>query len=594
MRARDFIIESETKAFIRKHTPWVQKELGLKDLPNIVLQNSLDDTTFGKYVPEKKTLFLATANRHPVDVLRTMAHELTHYKQDLEGRTKPDSGETGSAEENEANSVAGIIMRHFNQEHPEFLKMTIDENMDHDKDGQAVDELKAALDARRNEILKVKDDKDKVYKIIDGIMTSIAKAHGMSGQKIHDLWVAKYKEIPDTWIMNEDEETTPKPHLFLDMDGVQADFFHAWAKWEEVNHYKDISDSEASITRMSQQGPKFVEEFFTNLPQLNGGKQIVEWAHKNNIPFTVLSAPLRGQHQPSIAGKRAWLDKYVPGSSDSAVFTAAKFKYATSDGHPNVLVDDFGKYINAWREHGGIGIKHDDSNTADTIRQLEEIYLKDKTNEDISRRNLIKGGIGLATGVGAADVLGKELKQIKVADNENSRILLNIARKYITGTELAQFMAQCAHETANFSTLVEIGGPNHFKKYDPQFNPKKAKELGNVKPGDGERYKGRGFLQITGRDNYKRMGDLLKMPLEDNPRLIENPEYAAWASILFWFKQVRNKVNNFNNTKQATKPINPGLHGLEDRKEKFNNYQTALNVHKAPSSHKHGAKTTTR
>jgi predicted chitinase len=413
MRARDFIVESETKAFIRKHTPWVQKELGLKDLPNIVLQDSLDDTTFGKYVPEKKTLFLATANRHPIDVLRTMAHELTHYKQDLEGRTKPDSGKTGSPEENEANSVAGIIMRHFNQEHPEFLKMTIDENMDHDKDGQAVDELKAALEARRKEIVKVKDDKDKVYKIIDGIMTSIAKAHGMSGQKIHDLWVAKYKEIPDTWIMNE----------------------------------------------------------------------------------------------------------------------------------------------------------------------------------DISRRDLLRGVGAAAVGVAASDALGKELKQLKVADNKNSRTLLNIAKKYIAGTELAQFMAQCAHETANFSTLVELGGPEHFKKYDPQFNPKKAKELGNVKPGDGERYKGRGFLQITGRDNYKRMGDMLKMPLEDNPRLIENPEYAAWASILFWFKQVRNKVNNFNNTKQATKIINPGLHGLEDRKEKFQSYQTALNP---PKHQKHGVKIASR
>jgi hypothetical protein len=77
------------------------------------------------------------------------------------------------------------------------------ENMDHKKDSQAVPELKAALLAQKKKIQSVKDDKDAVYDIIDGIMTSIAKAHGMSGQRIHDLWVDQYKEIPDTWIMHK-------------------------------------------------------------------------------------------------------------------------------------------------------------------------------------------------------------------------------------------------------------------------------------------------------------------------------------------------------------------------------------------------------
>jgi hypothetical protein len=157
---------------------------------------------------------------------------------------------------------------------------------------------------------------------------------------------------------------------------VQADFFHAWAQWERVHHYKDIADSEASITRMSQQGPEFVEQFFATLPQLTGGQAIVAWCRRNKIPFTVLSAPLRGNHEASIRGKRTWLDHYVPGSSASAIFTPAKFKYAKTNGHANVLVDDFGEYINAWREAGGIGIKHDDANTDATIRALEEIYLK--------------------------------------------------------------------------------------------------------------------------------------------------------------------------------------------------------------------------
>ena len=77
------------------------------------------------------------------------------------------------------------------------------ENMDHSKDSQAVPELRAALLARKRLIKSKAGDKDAVYAIINGLMTSIAKAHGISGQKIHDLWVDKYGEIPDTWILHE-------------------------------------------------------------------------------------------------------------------------------------------------------------------------------------------------------------------------------------------------------------------------------------------------------------------------------------------------------------------------------------------------------
>ena len=78
----------------------------------------------------------------------------------------------------------------------------LSENMDHSKDAAAVPELKAALLGRRDKLRAAKDDPDTVYKIINNMMTSISNAHGISGQKLHDMWVAKYKEIPDTWIMS--------------------------------------------------------------------------------------------------------------------------------------------------------------------------------------------------------------------------------------------------------------------------------------------------------------------------------------------------------------------------------------------------------
>lgn len=75
----------------------------------------------------------------------------------------------------------------------------VKENMDHSKDGQAVPELKAALVAKKSSLQTASDEQ--VYNTIDKIMTRIAKSHGISGQKLHDMWVERYGQIPDTWIM---------------------------------------------------------------------------------------------------------------------------------------------------------------------------------------------------------------------------------------------------------------------------------------------------------------------------------------------------------------------------------------------------------
>ena len=145
------------------------------------------------------------------------------------------------------------------------------------------------------------------------------------------------------------------------------------------------------------------------------------------------------------------------------------------------------------------------------------------------------------------------------------------------GKELAQFMAQAAHETMNFYSLKELGQPNYFNKYDIQHNPGKAKALGNVEAGDGELYKGRGYLQITGRENYRKCGEAIGLPLEDNPELLEDPTNAAKASVWYWNTRVKPRVSNFDNTKAATKHINPGLKGLKDREKKFAHYSKEVN-----------------
>ena len=165
------------------------------------------------------------------------------------------------------------------------------------------------------------------------------------------------------------------PHLYLDMDGVQADFFGAWAKLHGLTHYKEIAHPENAINELANSGPEEVYNFFRDLDPLGGGQQIIKWLHDHRIPFTVLSAPLRGPYaKNSIQAKKDWLDEYNPGSKDSAIFTSAKYKYAKNGDEPNVLVDDFGKYLDAWHNAGGIAVKHEDGNTNHTISELEKIY----------------------------------------------------------------------------------------------------------------------------------------------------------------------------------------------------------------------------
>lgn len=70
-----------------------------------------------------------------------------------------------------------------------------------------------------------------------------------------------------------------------------------------------------------------------------------------------------------------------------------------------------------------------------------------------------------------------------------------------------------------YSRIPEGGGKAYFNKYDIEFNPRKAKELGNVNKGDGYMFRGRGLVQLTGRENYKKFSSIVRKNLEENPEL---------------------------------------------------------------------------
>jgi predicted chitinase len=136
----------------------------------------------------------------------------------------------------------------------------------------------------------------------------------------------------------------------------------------------------------------------------------------------------------------------------------------------------------------------------------------------------------------------------------------------MSGAELQHFVSQMAHETRNFTSMVERGTPEYFhNRYEKNKN--KAKILGNKVRGDGERFKGRGYIQLTGRDNYTRVGRAIGIDLANNPDLAARPDIAAKVAEWFWKNRVAPKVKDFEKAtvKQVTKGINPNLKGLKHR-----------------------------
>ena len=120
------VTEEDMMTMIKEFMPLAMKELKLKEVPHIILEPHIEShdgqATFGRFVNEEEKIYLGIADRHPVDILRTLAHELVHFKQYEQGKMYPGAGETGSPIENEAHWVAGIIMRHFNKKYPDAIK----------------------------------------------------------------------------------------------------------------------------------------------------------------------------------------------------------------------------------------------------------------------------------------------------------------------------------------------------------------------------------------------------------------------------------------------------------------------------------------
>ncbi|CZT36378.1 peptidoglycan-binding protein [Rhizobium sp. 9140] len=131
---------------------------------------------------------------------------------------------------------------------------------------------------------------------------------------------------------------------------------------------------------------------------------------------------------------------------------------------------------------------------------------------------------------------------------------------------IAHLLAQVAHECDGFCTLEEYASGAAYEN---------RKDLGNVKAGDGKRFKGRCPLQLTGRDNYRRftiwMRDIQPNcpDFEAQPELVAEFPWAAWAVFFFWSTKKLNDIADRDDLIAVTKVVNGGRNGLDDRRLKL-------------------------
>lgn len=127
---------------------------------------------------------------------------------------------------------------------------------------------------------------------------------------------------------------------------------------------------------------------------------------------------------------------------------------------------------------------------------------------------------------------------------------------------VAAFLAQVGHESGRLIYVREIWNPVQCPwqaKYEGRL------DLGNTDPGDGQLFRGRGLIQITGRNNYQACGDALHLPLELHPELLEQHLNAALSAAWFWGTHGCNKPADYGDLRAITRIINGGYNGWEDR-----------------------------
>jgi len=499
--------ESDDQTLVHDFIQHTAMELGIDPLPEIQLHTdpewSTHNHSFGRYDPDTHTLNVSMPNRHILDVLRTVAHELVHCSQNQQhGHLPDDAGETGSDWENDANARAGIIMRDWANTHPEHFE----------------------LPALRESVSDYQiHDTEKLDRVLAKCCQMIERGQQTDPER--------YGQVAACII-------DPDHNYVYGINLPGADGRRRHAERVAIDRYRkthgDVPEGSIVVTTLSPCNAPMDER---------AGKSCKDLLNSVGIHKVYCGYIDPTQHDDADA------DFTVGLTQNDELWEACK-AFADTFLHEDELEEGWRSALAGAAAAGAMAFTPAPANStaAPALNPAAQPAAVQQVQQTGPQAALTK----------AAQAAG------------------------IKGTELAQFMAQCEHESGNFAHLEELGGKNYLAKYDLTVNPAKAKALGNTQAGDGAKYKGRGFIQITGKANYASAGQALGIDLVSNPELAAKPDVAAKVAVWYWQNRVKPYVQDFSDTRGVTKRINPGLQGLQDRVDNFKDYQQQTATVAAP------------
>ena len=332
----------DKNSLFEKFMSYACQELQIKNPPTFEVRYEFgeEQPSFGAYVPSNHHIFINPSNRNMVDVLRTLAHELVHAKQNELGILTPTSGETGSEHENDANSIAGILMRDYGKQNPDIYSIGV---------------------------LKESVTKDTI--ICDKCGWSWKKKDGGK-----DMYVCHRCGHDNTPKLNEAKEDKQKiTRIYFDLDGVLAGFDDQFKKYnDEGLDFKSYIGKYGSSKAWDLINKGEVK-FWSTMPWNPGGQQlynkVMELAKKYNIEVFILSSPGLDPNGDAKKGKNLWVDKHLNIPMNRRVYKQAKEKH--TEAKPGyMLIDDLGLNVKQFIEAGGTGIKNNPEDSTESIKKL--------------------------------------------------------------------------------------------------------------------------------------------------------------------------------------------------------------------------------
>jgi len=226
------------------------------------------------------------------------------------------------------------------------------------------------------------------------------------------------------------QKTKYRPEVFLDMDGVLADFFSEYAVLAGLppgSSYREIPPAKSDPTLNKMIGT----DFFYRLPKFSTADALVAMVVKFFGGYNICSSPLRGDHENSGVQKTRWIQQHLNPQPKHIYIESRKERYAVQpDGTPNILIDDRKDNIIRWEAAGGVGIKYQaDEDGLDVIarglRRALEIYKGRRKQDQLPLTPSLDRGAPVAT---AQD---QEIKESTASEHEE---------------QIRHFMQWCRHK----------------------------------------------------------------------------------------------------------------------------------------------------